>query len=88
MELESLENAWNGKLVPRSEFTELGLWYRRRALVAGTIFVLWSFVLMVANAMASAIDTNDIGIGECANFRSGHEPTQLFSNLKGRDAES
>jgi hypothetical protein len=47
-----IENAWNGKLVPGSEFTELGLWYRSRAFIAGAIFVLRSFVLMVANALA------------------------------------
>jgi hypothetical protein len=47
-----VENAWKFKSIPGSEFTELGLWYRRRAFIAGTIFVLWSFVLIVVNAVA------------------------------------
>jgi hypothetical protein len=33
-------------IVPRSEFTELGFWYRRRAFIMAFVFVAWALVIM------------------------------------------
>jgi hypothetical protein len=32
--------------IPRSEFSELGLWYRRRAFLLGLVLVAWFFVIV------------------------------------------
>jgi hypothetical protein len=73
-----VERSWNWKPIPRSEFTELGLWYRRRAFIAGIVFATWgvrshhcerSGIVMVR----SALDANDIAPepANAADFRSG-----------------
>ncbi len=33
-------------LIPRSEFTELGLWYRRRSFILALAFVAWWIVIL------------------------------------------
>ena len=33
------------EMIPGSEFTELGLWYRRRAFKMALIFVVWGLVI-------------------------------------------
>jgi hypothetical protein len=62
-------------IVPRSEFTELGLWYRRRAFILAFVFVAWGFVIvsfwtfavsyarseLVELSVDRAISTRDLG---------------------------
>jgi hypothetical protein len=48
------DSKWRGRggmtkgsleMVPRSEFTELGLWYRRRAFIMAFVLVVWGLVI-------------------------------------------
>jgi hypothetical protein len=46
------ESRWAGKFIlgrgyiPRGEFTERGLWYRRRYFIVMFIFAAWGFLIM------------------------------------------
>jgi hypothetical protein len=47
------DSSWSGKLsfrIPRSEFTERGLFYRRRGFIVQFIFAAWGFVMMAVIA--------------------------------------
>jgi urea transporter len=40
-------------LVPRSDFTQLGLWYRRRSFIMGFALVAWFFVILSYQFLAA-----------------------------------